>query len=53
MEIRFRTMMKYQHSGTKMANGERGLSLGFWVLPSNKFFDPSTSSMKKADNGEK
>ena len=35
---------------------ERCLPLGFWALPSNllnKFFDPSTLSMRKVDDGEK
>ena len=31
---------------------ERGLTLGFWVLPSTKFFDPSTLSMRKGSDGE-
>ena len=41
-------------------NGRRGLEkcepLGFWAskqLSLNKFFDPSTSSMRKVDDGEK
>ena len=38
-------------------NGRRGLEmfllLGYWPLSLNKFFDPSTPSMRKGRDGEK
>ena len=43
----------------KSKNGNRGLARGltkgFWPLPLSlaKFCDPSTSSLRKVDNGEK
>ena len=43
-----------RHTACKIQNGRWGLEIGHSKqLSLNKFFDPSTSSMRKVDNGEK